>query len=778
MTGRESKQVSSSAALPTAGSEAGRLSQLDRSSAMSAARRGSSSTTGSVSGGGSGAAAGGSWWQPSCMYQTVDPGTLESVLYERLDSFRQVRRFAHSHDPGDPTDKQLTLLETLDVNLQDVRANTEVIIEWLVGTGDEEGEGEAAAGLGVAPGAGLLGVLGAGPGASNEVLSPGPVAAAAGSGTGPREPVAVRNLAQGAPIGTDVPRPGGMGAGSQAQSQAGLPGGQKQALGRESSRRSISSRRSGVSGGNSNSRLRSQENREHLLGVLDRRRRLSHANRIARQSGEVHYGDATGRGISPTLPLGEASYQSVESRDTSQQQQGSAAVLGPLMPRHGTASQDSSLLDEVGAGPPGTSSSGAAAVMERQRADAEARKMQDKELNRFVAKSAAAIGSKPRDRLAASSLGKKGPSMRGVLSLDHKQDSGGSGAPSASVAGTTPSNVGSEAGDRPGTLGFLAQMRGSDRGAGGGPMEQRFRASQKRLLEVEAREGKGVGGRLAQEHGQGAAYGGQGYGGRGTPGEHGSAAGMTMTAGDSIGSDGGLHRVGTAGDGLFTMASAVDVKQGGGEPGGPAPGGESEQVAAMGRALQLLLGKVQSLSTQLLDAQAQLRSTIETHAERIAKLEELTGHGNGRENDGGRGSGSGGSPGGDKRKPQPPRKKRPPAPPRGAGAGGSRGSPGGGHNSIPQQSQRGVADASRTASGDSPLDTSQSPMDARGPAASVGHPGGGGRQRGGFDGRPSGQGRGQPVHRRSEGKRGSSETETETKVHAEGEGRDRGRAAD
>jgi len=178
-----------SGALPTAASNTGPLSDgktagSSTGGGVAAGRNASASASTRTEAGAGGEAApsgGRGWWKPSCFYQTVDPSVLETVLYQRLDSFRQVRRFAHSHDPSDPTDKQLTLLETLDVNLQDVRANTEVIIEWLVGTGGED-EDE-----------GSLGGLPGGQAAGDVPLQVPPISL---SRPRPRpEPVAVRDLA-------------------------------------------------------------------------------------------------------------------------------------------------------------------------------------------------------------------------------------------------------------------------------------------------------------------------------------------------------------------------------------------------------------------------------------------------------------------------------------------------------------------------------------------------------------------------------------------------------
>lgn len=160
--------------------------------------------------------------------------------------------------------------------------------------------------------------------------------------------MAVRNLAAGAPLGADSARPGGLDAGAAR--------GMYKGTGSRESRRSIGSRpsKASVSGAStSTSRLRAQENREHLMGVLDRRRRLSHANRLARGSGEGVYVEAASRGVSPTLPHAMDSYQSAESAGG-----GNAAAAHPSsLPRHGSV--DSSALDET------SGTGGAAAVMER-----------------------------------------------------------------------------------------------------------------------------------------------------------------------------------------------------------------------------------------------------------------------------------------------------------------------------------------------------------------------------------------------------------------------------
>lgn len=62
--------------------------------------------------------------------------SLELHLYETLEVFRTRRRFAKSNDPTDPTDRQLTMLETIDVNLEDIKRSSENIMEWLMGTDD------------------------------------------------------------------------------------------------------------------------------------------------------------------------------------------------------------------------------------------------------------------------------------------------------------------------------------------------------------------------------------------------------------------------------------------------------------------------------------------------------------------------------------------------------------------------------------------------------------------------------------------------------------------
>ena len=238
------------------------------------------------------------------------------------------------------------------------------------------------------------------------------------------------------------------------------------------------------------------------------------------------------REISPTIPVALPSYASAESANGMAASGAAAEALGT--PQSASSAFGGSDLDDSRA------TVGAGAVMHLQRASADAKRTQAKKLDHFVAQSAASIAARPRDRLAASSEGKRGPSMRGVLSLGNKEDSGGS----SHRAGDYPSRDAApsqQEGDRAGALGFLAQTRGAHRGTeeSGSPLELEFRASHRKLLDL----GKEAPMTHAERDGR------PGGGG----GSVDSVDGVQL-AGDSVGSEGDLRRIGTAGDGLFSSS--------------------------------------------------------------------------------------------------------------------------------------------------------------------------------------------------------------------------------
>ena len=54
-------------------------------------------------------------------------GTYESALFESLSRFRELKRYVLSHDGTDATDKQITVLETMEVNIDDLRSKLEIL---------------------------------------------------------------------------------------------------------------------------------------------------------------------------------------------------------------------------------------------------------------------------------------------------------------------------------------------------------------------------------------------------------------------------------------------------------------------------------------------------------------------------------------------------------------------------------------------------------------------------------------------------------------------------
>ena len=54
-------------------------------------------------------------------------GTYESALFESLSRFRELKRYVLSHDGSDATDKQITVLETMEVNIDDLRSKLEIL---------------------------------------------------------------------------------------------------------------------------------------------------------------------------------------------------------------------------------------------------------------------------------------------------------------------------------------------------------------------------------------------------------------------------------------------------------------------------------------------------------------------------------------------------------------------------------------------------------------------------------------------------------------------------
>lgn len=55
-----------------------------------------------------------------------------SALYDALEKFRNTKRWVAANDPVDPTDKQITSLEALEVNLGDVKGNLAALQEYFL----------------------------------------------------------------------------------------------------------------------------------------------------------------------------------------------------------------------------------------------------------------------------------------------------------------------------------------------------------------------------------------------------------------------------------------------------------------------------------------------------------------------------------------------------------------------------------------------------------------------------------------------------------------------
>ena len=66
---------------------------------------------------------------------TTQVALFEHALFQHVEAFRTVKRYVLSHDPTDATDRQLTLLETLEVNVDEIRSNVETLSEFLLGAG-------------------------------------------------------------------------------------------------------------------------------------------------------------------------------------------------------------------------------------------------------------------------------------------------------------------------------------------------------------------------------------------------------------------------------------------------------------------------------------------------------------------------------------------------------------------------------------------------------------------------------------------------------------------
>jgi hypothetical protein len=88
--------------------------------------------------------------QPRDASRDSDIHIFERLLFQRIEAFRSVKRFVLSHDPTDPVDRQLTLLETLEVSVDEIRSNVEILSDFLLGAGTAlagqktEGENEEA----------------------------------------------------------------------------------------------------------------------------------------------------------------------------------------------------------------------------------------------------------------------------------------------------------------------------------------------------------------------------------------------------------------------------------------------------------------------------------------------------------------------------------------------------------------------------------------------------------------------------------------------------------
>ena len=60
----------------------------------------------------------------------------ERHMYAALARFREARRYVLSHDPVSPQDRQISLLETMEVNVDDMKAHLELLGGYLIGVPD------------------------------------------------------------------------------------------------------------------------------------------------------------------------------------------------------------------------------------------------------------------------------------------------------------------------------------------------------------------------------------------------------------------------------------------------------------------------------------------------------------------------------------------------------------------------------------------------------------------------------------------------------------------
>jgi hypothetical protein len=62
----------------------------------------------------------------------ADADAALTALYDVLEKFRSTKRWVAANDPVDPTDKQITSLEALEVNLGDVKGNLAALQEYFL----------------------------------------------------------------------------------------------------------------------------------------------------------------------------------------------------------------------------------------------------------------------------------------------------------------------------------------------------------------------------------------------------------------------------------------------------------------------------------------------------------------------------------------------------------------------------------------------------------------------------------------------------------------------
>lgn len=142
-----------------------------------------------------------------------DIAAAEHMLYARIEAFRRVRRWVASHDVGDSNDRQLTLLEALELNVDAIRGDVDVLGEFLMGVAGTMIEGPGA-GTGAGAGAGTGHALSQAADAT-AVIGPTSAAGTASASVTATTPTGVHLRADGALLshgsphaGASNPRPG------------------------------------------------------------------------------------------------------------------------------------------------------------------------------------------------------------------------------------------------------------------------------------------------------------------------------------------------------------------------------------------------------------------------------------------------------------------------------------------------------------------------------------------------------------------------------------------